>query len=241
MQVVVRLKTLLADVKALFLHRTKSLTNLTGNKEVLLCYHVTGLYRRFLESIRRKLLHNYCNRSKEFDYFEAMWSDDDDCYLYSPHYFGSEMDDSDVDEYYFDEDDYCGYSSGETECLRKLAARRHHDHDEDSDDSSISENTSSTTYQILSLQDLCCRYIALKFPFAYVEHRSPPIPDELQLKIIGFSFPEDEQMIMKYAQFSRSGVDFSSAKSMRDNGSVKNLSQIGRCDSKTMGLLIEIN
>ena len=48
-------------------------------------------------------------------------------------------------------------------------------------------------------------------------------------------------MIMKYAQFSRSGVEFSSAKSMRDNGNVKNLSQIGRCDSTTMVVLIETN
>ena len=91
-----------------------------------------------------------------------------------------------------------------------------------------STKPSTTTYQLLSLQDLCCRVIALRFPFAYVEHRSPPIPDELQLKIIGFSFPEDEQMIIKYAQFSSHSVDINSAKSTL--GNVKNLNQIGRCD-----------
>ena len=69
-----------------------------------------------------------------------------------------------------------------------------------------------------------------------IEHRSPPIPDELQLKIIGFSFPEDEQMMMKYAQFSRGGVDVSLNTARSVVGNVKNLNQIGRYDL-TMVLL----
>ena len=103
-----------------------------------------------------------------------------------------------------------------------------HKDQEESNNASTTKNASGTLYQLLSLQDLCCRVIALKLPFAYVEHRLPPIPDELQLKIIGFSFPEDEQMIMKYAQFSsRSSVDVSLAESAL--GNVQTLNQIGRC------------
>ena len=159
-----------------------------------------------------------------------MWSEDDDYFSYSPYYFGSDMDDSDVDEY-FDDDDYCGYSSGENYSSLMLAARRARALAEGSDDASTAaENISPAIYQVRSLQDSCCRFIALKFPFAYVEHRSPPIPDELQLKIIGFSFPEDEEMIRKYAEFSRSSVDFCSAKRMLDNGNVNDLNQIGRCE-----------
>ena len=169
-----------------------------------------------------------------------MWSDDDDFFAYSPYYFGSDMEDSDVDVYNFDEDDF--------EMLRiaqylDLAALLRRGREESKltkpSASSTTENTpatATTTYQLLSLQDLCCRFIALRFPFAYIEHRSPPIPDELQLKIIGFSFPEDEQMMMKYAQFSRGGVDVSLNTARSVVGNVRNLNQIGRYDL-TMVLL----
>ena len=171
-----------------------------------------------------------------------MRSDDDDFFAYSPYYFGSDMEDSDVDVYNFDEGDF--------EMLRKyvdLAALLRRGREESKvtvkfikpPASSTTENTpatATTSYQLLSLQDLCCRVIALRFPFAYIEHRSPPIPDELQLKIIGFSFPEDEQMMMKYAQFSRGGVDVSLNTARSVLGNVKNLNQIGRYDL-TMVLL----
>ena len=157
-----------------------------------------------------------------------MWSDDDDYFSYSPYYFDSDMADSD-DGHYFDDDDYCGYSSGEDYSGVMLASRRARAQAEASDDASTAENLSAPNYQVFSLQDLCCRFIALKFPFAFVEHRSPPIPDQLQLKIIEFSFPEDEEMIRKYAEFSRSNVDFCSAKRMLENGNVKDLNQIGGC------------
>ena len=48
-----------------------------------------------------------------------MWSDDDDFFAYSPYYFGFDKEDSDVDVYNCDEDDF--------EMLRKyvdLAALR---------------------------------------------------------------------------------------------------------------------
>ena len=154
-----------------------------------------------------------------------MWSDEDD-YI-SPYYFDSDND-SDDDHYFDDDDYYCGYSSGEGYSGLMLAARRVRAQNEDSDEASNAENSSAASNQVFSLQDLCCRFIALKFPFAFVEHRSPPIPDELQLKIIEFSFPEGEEMIRKYAEFSRSSVDFCSAKRLLENGNVKDLNQIGK-------------
>lgn len=153
-----------------------------------------------------------------------MWSDDDDYFSYSPYYFGSDMDDSD-DDHYYDDEDYCGYSSGED--FSVVMSRRPRPQTEGSDGTTTTEDVSIRTYQVSSLQELCCRFIALKFPFAFVEHRSPPIPDELQLKIIEFSFPDDEEIIRKYAEFSRSSVDFSSAKRLLENGNVKDLNQIG--------------
>lgn len=145
-----------------------------------------------------------------------MWSDDDDYFSYSPYYFGSDTDDSD--------DVYCGYSSGED---LYMTALRDPSRTETIGGSTLSVEVAPQIYEVPSLQDLCCRFIALKFPFAFVEHRSPPIPDELQLKIIEFSFPDDEDMIRKYAEFSRSSVDFYSAKTMLDSGKVKDLNQIG--------------
>ena len=145
-----------------------------------------------------------------------MWSDDDDYFSYSPYYFGSDTDDSD--------DVYCGYSSGEDLYMTALRDSSRH---ETIGGSTLSVEVAPQIYEVPSLQDLCCRFIALKFPFAFVEHRSPPIPDELQLKIIEFSFPDDEDMIRKYAEFSRSSVDFYSAKTMLDSGKVKDLNQIG--------------
>lgn len=154
-----------------------------------------------------------------------MWSDDDDCFSYSPYYFGSDMDDdSGDDHYYFDEyDDY--YSSGE-DCSGLVLARNRICSKDNDSEASV-EVASTPSYKVAPLQDLCCRFIARRFPFAFIEHRSPPIPDELQLKIIQFSFPEDEKMIQKYAEFSRSGVDYCSAKRML--GNVKDMNQIGRC------------
>lgn len=160
-----------------------------------------------------------------------MWSDDDDYFSYSPYYFGSndDMDDDSADDHYFDDayDEYY-YSSGEDCSGLVLARNRIRSKDNDSDVSV--EIASTPSYKVAPLQDLCCRFIARRFPFAFIEHRSPPIPDELQLKIIQFSFPEDEKMIQKYAEFSRSSVDYCSAKRMLENGNVKDMNQIGRCE-----------
>lgn len=159
-----------------------------------------------------------------------MWSDDDDYFSYSPYYFGSNDDmDDDSDDHYLEDayDDYY-YSSGEDCSGLALARNRARSKSEESE--TLSEIVSTPSYKVPSLQDLCCRFIAKRFPFAFVEHRSPPIPDELQLKIIQFSFPEDEKMIQKYAEFSRSNVDYCAAKRMLENGNVKDMNQIGRCE-----------
>lgn len=159
-----------------------------------------------------------------------MWSDDDDYFSYSPYYFGSNDDmDDDSDDHYLEDayDDYY-YSSGE-DCSGLVLARNRA-RTKSNESETLSEIDSEPSYKVSSLQDLCCRFIARRFPFAFVEHRSPPIPDELQLKIIQFSFPEDEKMIQKYAEFSRSNVDYCAAKRMLENGNVKDMNQIGRCE-----------
>ena len=81
-------------------------------------------------------------------------------------------------------------------------------------------------FQVPSLVDISSRLMALSFPFAYVEHRNPPVPDELQLKIISFSFPDKEEIVEKWAQFSQ--VSISEPQQLCASGCVKDLTQIGR-------------
>ena len=83
-------------------------------------------------------------------------------------------------------------------------------------------------FQVPSLVDISSRLVALSFPFAYVERRNPPIPDELQLKIISFSFPDNEEIIEKWAEFSQSTVDISDPQQLCASGRVKDLTQIGK-------------
>ena len=165
-----------------------------------------------------------------------MWSDDDEYFTYSPHYYGSDDDiiDSDDDlNFSFDDDDYTychSVGSDEERVLYPslLLSKSGHWEVKKHENTASSVAVSSPVYQVQSLVDSCSRFIAVSFPFAYLEHRCPPIPDELQMKVIKFSFPEDKEMIRKYAEFSRSNVDFSYASTLHKNGSVKDLNQIGR-------------
>ena len=90
-------------------------------------------------------------------------------------------------------------------------------------------------FQVPSLVDISSRLVALNFPFAYVEQessgipRNPPVPDELQLKIISFSFPDKEEIIEKWAKFSQGPVDISKPQQLCASGcTVRDLTQIGR-------------
>ena len=83
-------------------------------------------------------------------------------------------------------------------------------------------------FQVPSLEDISSRLVALSFPFAYVERRNPPVPDELQLKIMSFSFPDNEEIIEKWAEFSQSTVDISDPQQLCASGRVKDLTQIGK-------------
>ena len=85
----------------------------------------------------------------------------------------------------------------------------------------------ATLSQVPSLVDISSRLLALRFPFAYIEHRNPPVPDELQLKIISFSFPDNEDIIQRYAEFSGSSVD-NRPRFRCATGHVKDMTQIGK-------------
>ena len=49
---------------------------------------------------------------------------------------------------------------------------------------------SSTEGRVLSLTEIASREVAASIPFELVEHYFPPVPEELQLRIAFWSFPE---------------------------------------------------
>lgn len=49
--------------------------------------------------------------------------------------------------------------------------------------------------QVMSLVELAAREVACHIPFEVVEHVYPPVPEQLQLRIACWSFPENEEDI----------------------------------------------
>jgi len=49
--------------------------------------------------------------------------------------------------------------------------------------------------QISSLVELTAQAVARHIPFEVVEHFQPPVPEQLQLRIAFWSFPENEEDI----------------------------------------------
>jgi len=49
--------------------------------------------------------------------------------------------------------------------------------------------------QVTSLVELAAQAVACHIPFEVVEHFYPPIPENLQLRIAYWSFPENEEDI----------------------------------------------
>ena len=145
---------------------------------------------------------------------------------------GDDYDDYDDNDYYSDREDYIdaqwvsalirsrlspvsqqGQTGGQTE---KTCKGVH----------VVQGSNPTPPFQVPSLVDISSRLMALSFPFAYVEHRNPPVPDELQLKIISFSFPDKEEIVEKWAKFSQ--VNISEPQQLCASGCVKDLTQIGR-------------
>lgn len=161
-----------------------------------------------------------------------MWSDDEYFYEYDgdPYDYDYEFESEDSSEYgcgiIMADDNY--YSDADSDRLEELLRARGKKRFYGEANESDKDKGDQVKPEIPSLVDICSRFIALNFPFAYIEGRYPPVPDELQIKIISFSFPEDEDLIKKYAKFSRKSVDFEYPRQLCSKGAVKNLRQIGK-------------
>ncbi|XP_035214833.1 zinc finger SWIM domain-containing protein 8-like isoform X3 [Stegodyphus dumicola] len=81
---------------------------------------------------------------------------------------------------------------------------------------------------VLSLVELSARVVAFHIPFEVVEHVCPPVPEQLQLRIAFWSFPENEEDIRLYSCLANGSADeFSRGEHLYKARAVKELLQIG--------------
>lgn len=63
------------------------------------------------------------------------------------------------------------------------------------------------TEEPISLTELAARCVASFIPFELVEHVFPPVPEQLQLRIAFWSFPDNEEDIRLYSCLANSSAD----------------------------------
>ncbi|XP_054168196.1 zinc finger SWIM domain-containing protein 8-like [Oppia nitens] len=81
---------------------------------------------------------------------------------------------------------------------------------------------------LLSLVELSAQAVACHIPFEVVEHVYPPVPEQLQLRIAFWSFPENEEDIRLYSCLANGSADeFQRGENLLKAKAVKELLQIG--------------
>lgn len=80
------------------------------------------------------------------------------------------------------------------------------------------------------LCELAARCVASHIPFELVEHVYPPVPEQLQLRIAFWSFPDNEEDIRLYSCLANSSADeFQRGEHLFKSRAVKDPLQIGKC------------
>lgn len=81
---------------------------------------------------------------------------------------------------------------------------------------------------VLSLVESAAKKVACHIPFEIVEHVYPPVPEQLQLRIAFWSFPENEDDIRLYSCLANGNAEeFSRGDSLYKQKCVRDLLQIG--------------
>ncbi|XP_026286597.1 zinc finger SWIM domain-containing protein 8 homolog isoform X2 [Frankliniella occidentalis] len=79
-----------------------------------------------------------------------------------------------------------------------------------------------------SLTELCARTVASHIPFELVEHVYPPVPEQLQLRIAYWSFPDNEEDIRLYSCLANGSADeFQRGDQLYQKRAIKDPLQIG--------------
>lgn len=83
--------------------------------------------------------------------------------------------------------------------------------------------------EVSTLAELAARCVASYIPFELVEHVYPPVPEQLQLRIAFWSFPDNEEDIRLYSCLANSSADeFNRGDSLFRLRAVKDPLQIGK-------------
>lgn len=83
--------------------------------------------------------------------------------------------------------------------------------------------------EVSSLAELAARCVASYIPFELVEHVYPPVPEQLQLRIAFWSFPDNEEDIRLYSCLANSSADeFNRGDQLFRLRAVKDPLQIGK-------------
>lgn len=77
--------------------------------------------------------------------------------------------------------------------------------------------------------ELAAREVAAHIPFEVVEHVYPPVPEQLQLRIAFWSFPESEEDIRLYSCLATGSADeFTKGEHLFKTKATRDLLQIGK-------------
>uniref|UniRef100_A0A1I8MWL1 SWIM-type domain-containing protein n=1 Tax=Musca domestica TaxID=7370 RepID=A0A1I8MWL1_MUSDO len=89
-------------------------------------------------------------------------------------------------------------------------------------------NGSGKGAEVPTLTELAAKCVASYIPFELVEHVYPPVPEQLQLRIAFWSFPDNEEDIRLYSCLANSSSDeFNRGDQLFKTGAVKDPLQIG--------------
>lgn len=82
---------------------------------------------------------------------------------------------------------------------------------------------------VSSLSELAAKCVASHIPFELVEHVYPPVPEQLQLQIAFWSFPDSEDDIRLYSCLANGSADeFQRGEHLYRDRAVKDVLQIGK-------------
>lgn len=87
---------------------------------------------------------------------------------------------------------------------------------------------SEPKYEVKPLVELAAQCVALYIPYELVEQEYPPVPEELQLRIAFWSFPDNEEDIRLYSCLANSNSDeFLRGHNLYASSAIKDCVQIG--------------
>ncbi|RWS16893.1 zinc finger SWIM domain-containing protein 8-like protein, partial [Dinothrombium tinctorium] len=126
----------------------------------------------------------------------------------------------------FEEDSLCSWmSEPESVCSNWRGWKKAYNY---SNQSYLSVSKSSKDGQVLPLVELAAKEVACHIPFEAVERFFPPVPEQLQLRIAYWSFPENEEDIRLYSCLANgSAEEFQRGENLLKSKAVKDLLQIG--------------